>query len=121
MEKEKKAFKDWPGCRHFFPTWVSLIDSITFGYKAWCFFGLDFFWHLTPTTFIKSFYYISTDYFRRLKSSLPANVIFLTCIRKSVGCIGKGVEKYSPFLWKKIEIRNVLICLLKYCYFKMPL
>lgn len=104
------------------------MDCIAFGYKAWGFLGLGlgFFWHLTPRTFVKSFYYLSTDYFRRLKSSSPENVIFLTCIRKSVRCIKKSVEKYSPeenvdFSVWKTEIQNIFIYLLKYCYFKMPL
>lgn len=104
------------------------MDCRAFGYKAWGFLGLGlgFFWHLTPRTFVKSFYYLSTDYFRRLKSSSPENVIFLTCIRKSVRCIKKSVEKYSPeenvdFSVWKTEIQNIFICLLKYCYFKMPL
>lgn len=105
MEKESKAFKGWPECRHFV-SYLGFPDRL---YSLWLQGLVPFFfpwgggWHLTPIT--KSFYYISTDYFRRLNSSLPENVIFLTCIGNLWGVLRRVWKNIPTFLWKKkIEI-----------------
>ena len=124
MEKEER-FQRMVKKLVFSPTRLSLIEPLA---PRWVSLSLFFFFVMQnfSGTFVKAFYYISTDYFKRLKSLLPADVIFLTSISRPVGCIKKSVENCYPrenvdFSEGKIEMQNIFSYQLRYGYFKMPL